>query len=233
MSDSVDNEIMTLSEVANYLKIAEKTVSRMITRGEIPCTKVASQWRFMKSMIDDWLISRMNVVPQNDLAKILENPEGLIPFTRITNDDFIVENLKPGSKKEILSQLIVPLVEQEIIEDADEFLRKLITREKMVTTGIGRGVAIPHLRHPKENPGGLPRMVIGICKAGTDYDAMDGKLTHLFFLLVSDSEVVHLRVLAKLNQILREGEFVNRLTHARKNEVLGILVEGEKLFNKS
>jgi PTS system nitrogen regulatory IIA component len=233
MSDSVDNEIMTLSEVANYLKIAEKTVSRMITRGEIPCTKVASQWRFMKSMIDDWLISRMNVVPQHDLAKILENPEGLITFTRITNDDFIVENLKPGSKKEILSQLIVPLVEQEIIEDADEFLRKLITREKMVTTGIGRGVAIPHLRHPKENPGGLPRMVIGICKAGTDYDAMDGKLTHLFFLLVSDSEVVHLRVLAKLNQILREGEFVNRLTHARKNEVLGILVEGEKLFNKS
>jgi mannitol/fructose-specific phosphotransferase system IIA component (Ntr-type) len=167
------------------------------------------------------------------LAKILENPEGLIPFTRITNDEFIVENLKPGTKKEILSQLIVPLVEQEIIEDADEFLRKLITREKMVTTGIGRGVAIPHLRHPKENPGGVPRMVIGICKAGTDYDSMDGKLTHLFFLLVSDSEVVHLRVLAKLNQILREGEFVNRLTHARKNEVLGILVEGEKLFNKS
>ena len=78
MSDPVDNEIMTLSEVASYLKIAEKTVSRMITRGEIPCTKVASQWRFMKSMIDDWLISRMNVVPQNDLAKILENPEGLI-----------------------------------------------------------------------------------------------------------------------------------------------------------
>jgi len=233
MSDSVDHEIMTLAEVANYLKIAEKTVSRMITRGEIPCTKVASQWRFMKSMIDDWLISRMNVVPQNDLAKILENPEGLIPFTRITNDEFIVENLKPGTKKEILSQLIVPLVEQEIIEDADEFLRKLITREKRVATGNGRGVAITHLRPLKEMQGGVPRMVIGICKAGTDYDSMDGKLTHLFFLLVSDSEVVHLRVLAKLNQILREGEFVNRLTHARKNEVLGILVEGEKLFNKS
>jgi PTS system nitrogen regulatory IIA component len=233
MSDSVDNEIMTLSEVANYLKIAEKTVSRMITRGEIPCTKVASQWRFMKSMIDDWLISRMNVVPQNDLAKILENPEGLIPFTRITTEDYIVDNLKPGSKKDILAQLITPLVEQEIVEDSEDFLRKLLSREKMVTTGIGRGVAIPHLRHPKENPGGVPRMVIGICKQGTDYEAMDGKLTHLFFLLVSDSEVVHLRVLAKLNQILREGDFVTRLTNARKTEVLGILIEGEKLFNKS
>ena len=144
MSDSVDSEIMTLSEVAAYLKIAEKTVSRMITRGEIPCTKVASQWRFMKSMIDDWLISRMNVVPQNDLAKILENPEGLIPFTRLTSEELILDNVKPGTKKDILTQLIVPLVQQEIIEDADEFLRKLLTREKMVTTGIGRGVAIPH-----------------------------------------------------------------------------------------
>ncbi len=233
MSDTVDNEIMTLSEVASYLKIAEKTVSRMITRGEIPCTKVASQWRFMKSMIDDWLISRMNVVPQNDLAKILENPEGLIPFTRLTSEDLILDNVKPGSKKDILSQLIIPLVQQEIIEDADDFLRKLLTREKMVTTGIGRGVAIPHLRHPKENPGGGPRMVVGICKAGTDYESMDGKLTHLFFLLVSDSEVVHLRVLAKLNQILRESDFVTRLTNAKKAEVLPILIEGEKLFNKA
>ena len=231
MSDSVDNEIMTLSEVAAYLKIAEKTVSRMITRGEIPCTKVASQWRFMKSMIDDWLISRMNVVPQNDLAKILENPEGLIPFTRLTSEDLILDNVKAGSKKDILAHLLGPLVQQEIIEDADDFLRKLLTREKMVTTGIGRGVAIPHLRHPKENPGGGPRMVVGICKAGTDYESMDGKLTHLFFLLVSDSEVVHLRVMAKLNQILREGDFVNRLTNARASEVLPILIEGEKLFN--
>ena len=233
MSDPVDNEIMTLSEVASYLKIAEKTVSRMITRGEIPCTKVASQWRFMKSMIDDWLISRMNVVPQNDLAKILENPEGLIPFTRLTSEDLILDNVKPGTKKDILAQLIQPLVQQEIIEDADDFLRKLLTREKMVTTGIGRGVAIPHLRHPKENPGGGPRMVVGICKAGTDYESMDGRMTHLFFLLVSDSEVVHLRVMAKLNQILREGDFVTRLTNAQKTDVLPILIEGEKLFNKA
>ena len=233
MSDSVDNEIMTLSEVAAYLKIAEKTVSRMITRGEIPCTKVASQWRFMKSMIDDWLISRMNVVPQNDLAKILENPEGLIPFTRLTSEDLIIDNVKAGTKKDILAQLIGPLVQQEVIEDAEDFLRKLLTREKMVTTGIGRGVAIPHLRHPKENPGGGPRMVVGICKAGTDYESMDGKLTHLFFLLVSDSEVVHLRVMAKLNQILGEGDFVTRLLNARKSEVLPILIEGEKIFNKA
>ena len=233
MSDSPENEIMTLSEVASYLKIAEKTVSRMIIRGEIPCTKVASQWRFMKAMIDDWLISRMNVVPQNDLAKILENPEGLIPFTRITNEEFIVPNLVPGTKRDILTQLIRPLISQEIIEDPDDFLRKLLAREKMVTTGIGRGVAIPHLRHPRENPGGGPRMVVGICRPGTDYESIDGKLTHLFFLLVSDSEVVHLRVLAKLNQILREGNFVSRLIAASKEEVLDILIEGEKLFNKA
>jgi len=233
MSDSIDNEIMTLSEVATYLKIAEKTVSRMITRGEIPCTKVDSQRRFSKSMIDDWLTSRMNVVPQNDLAKVLENPEGLIPITRLTSEDLIIDSLRPGSKKDILTQLIQPLVQQEVIEDADDFLRKLLTREKMVTTGIGRGVAIPHLRHPKENPGGGARMVVGICAQGTDFESIDGKKTYLFFLLVSDSEVIHLRVLAKLNQILREGDFVTRLTNAKRDQVLPILVEGERLFQQA
>jgi nitrogen PTS system EIIA component len=230
MGDPIDTEIMTLSEVAAYLKIAEKTVSRMIIRNEIPCTKVASQWRFMKSMIDDWLISRMNVVPQNDLARILESPEGIIPFSRIITDELILTNVKPGPKKEILLQLIDPLVDLEVVDDRDEFLRKLLAREKMVTTGIGRGVAIPHLRHPKENPGGGPRMVIGICPEGTDYDALDGEDTHLFFLLLSDSETLHLRILAKLNGILREQNFIKTFVSAPKGEHLKLFLEAEKRF---
>ncbi len=230
MGDQIDTEIMTLSEVAAYLKIAEKTVSRMIIRNEIPCTKVASQWRFMKSMIDDWLISRMNVVPQNDLARILESPEGLIPFSRILSEELILTNLKPGTKKDILNQLVEPLVEMEVVDDKEDFLRKLLAREKMVSTGIGRGVAIPHLRHPKENPGGGPRLVIGICPEGTDYDSMDGHATHLFFLLISDSETLHLRTLAKLNGILREGDFIKRFSSCDQGEHMKLLLEAEKKF---
>lgn len=229
MGEHMDTEIMTLSEVASYLKIAEKTVSRMIVRGEIPCTKVASQWRFMKSMIDDWLISRMNVVPQNDLARVLEQPEGLIPLSRLINADFIVE-LKAGSKRDILSQMVDPLVSAEIVDDKEDFLRKLLAREKMVTTGIGRGIAIPHLRHPRENPGGGPRMVLGVCRGGTDYEAMDGKPSHLFFLVVSDSEVVHLRVLAKINGLMRDAELVNRLIQAPLEQQLSLLIEAERAY---
>lgn len=230
MGDQIDTEIMTLSEVAAYLKIAEKTVSRMIIRNEIPCTKVASQWRFMKTMIDDWLISRMNVVPQNDLARVLESPEGLIPFSRIVSPELILTHIAPGSKKDILSQLVEPLVEMEVVEDKEEFLRKLLAREKMVTTGIGRGVAIPHLRHPKENPGGGPRLVIGICPKGTDYESMDGELTHLFFLLISDSETLHLRTLAKINGILREGDFIKKFIAADPGDHMPMLLEAEKRF---
>lgn len=227
MSDSNSQEILTLAEVASYLKIAEKTVLRMIARDEIPCVKVASQWRFMKGMIDDWLISRMNVVPQNDLARVLEQPHGLLPLSRLLRAESILTEIVPGTKRQILEQLIKPLVQEEFVVNPQDFLDKLLKREKMVSTAIGRGIAIPHLRHPKENPGGEPRLVLGVCRPGTDYESLDGKLTHLFFLVISDSEVLHLRTLAKLNQILREGDFTQRLIDAPQGAHLSLLLEGE------
>lgn len=198
-----EQEIMTLSEVAEYLRIAEKTVLRMIARNEIPCAKVANQWRFLKSVIDDWLLARMNVVPQNDLAAVLANPDGIIPLRRLINENLVVPNMRPGTKEEVLRQLIRPLVDLEIVTHPEDFLHKLLLREKMTSTALGRGMAIPHLRHPRENPGMGAHLVMGLCPEGTDFKSHDGEKTHVFFLLISDSETLHLRVLAKLNTLFR------------------------------
>lgn len=223
-----ESEILTLSEVASYLKIAEKTVLRMIGRNEIPCAKVANQWRFMKPLIDDWLLSRMNVVPQNDLAAVLENPAGIIPLQRLISADYVVTGIPAGDKKSVLGRLVAPLVEQGIVEDGEGFLRKLLLREKMTSTALGRGMAIPHLRHPKENPGGGARLVMGLCPEGTDFESHDGKKTHVFFLLLSDSETLHLRVLAKLNQLFRDETLAGKICGLGAEEALEALLQAEK-----
>ena len=57
-------EVMTLGEVASYLKVAERTVLRMVHNGEIPCAKVGGQWRFLRTVVDDWLISRITFPPR-------------------------------------------------------------------------------------------------------------------------------------------------------------------------
>lgn len=223
-----DAEILTLSEVASYLKLAEKTIHRMIKKNEIPCVKVASQWRFMKTMIDDWLIAKMKVVPQNDLSRLIESGKGLVPLSRITNENLIIMDINSGSKESILEQLTMPLLAEGIIDNKDLFIKKLIEREGMVSTAIGNGIAIPHLRNPGESLCKKPAMVIGVCKEGSDFLSPDGQNTHLFFLISSDSEIVHLRILSKLNDLLRREEILDSFkTVTTKQDLMEIFIKNE------
>lgn len=222
-------EVMTLSEVAVYLRLAEKTVLRMVHRGQIPCAKVASQWRFLRSLIDDWLIAKMRVVPQNDLARLIESSPEVIPLSRLLKAEHVVVDLWPGTREDVLRQLVQPLLRTRFIDREKPFVDKLLERERIVSTAVGRGVAIPHLRNPQENPGGGPVLVVGICRDGTDFEALDGEKTHLFFLLCSDSEVVHLRVLAKVNRIAGRKDAMARLIGAESPaEVIEILIRADQ-----
>jgi PTS system nitrogen regulatory IIA component len=220
---------MTLAEVAVYLKLAEKTVLRMVHKGQIPCAKVASQWRFLRPMIDDWLTAKMQVVPKNDLARLIESSPDLVPLSRLLTDGLIRLDVQPGTKEQVLRQLVQPLIRTWIIDQEQPFLDKLLERERIVSTAVGKGVAIPHLRNPRENPGGGPAMVVGICRGGTDFDSLDGEKTRVFFLLCTDSEVVHLRVLAKVNRIAGKEGTMLQLTGAETvEEVLRVLIRADQ-----
>jgi PTS system nitrogen regulatory IIA component len=222
-------EIMTLSEVAVYLRLAEKTVLRMVHKGQIPCAKVASQWRFLRSMMDDWLIAKMRVVPQNDLARLIENSPEVVPLSRLLKAEYVILDIRPGTKEDVLHQLVQPLLRSQFIDRGGPFVDKLLERERIVSTAVGKGVAIPHLRNPQENPGGGPLLVVGICREGTDFEALDGEKTHLFFLLCTDSEVVHLRVLAKVNRIAGRKDAMARLICAESPaEVLQVLIRADQ-----
>ena len=100
---------------------------------------------------------------------------------RMINEKYFISNIRPGTKKDILKQLINPLVSNGIIKDPDIFLQDLIEREQMVSTGLGKGIAIPHIRNIKKNPSEYPALVLGICKNGTNFNSLDGKPTYLFF----------------------------------------------------
>jgi PTS system nitrogen regulatory IIA component len=223
------NEIMTLSEVAAYLKLSEKTVLRMVHGNKIPCAKVASQWRFVRAVIDDWLISKMKVVPKNDLSGLIESGSISVPLSRLIKKDLILMDIKPGTKKDVLEQLSRPVLQNNEVIDKSGFLEKLIRREKMATTAIGKGVAIPHMRNPGENPVPGPTLVLGICKTGTDFESVDNGKTFLFFLLCTDSEVVHLRVMGRIVRLMRDENTVSRLVGSKdRDEVLKVVIEKDQ-----
>jgi len=226
---------MTLAELANYLKVAEKTVVRMAREGRIPGTKVASQWRFMRSMVDNWLENRMQPVNPTDLFELLKMAPEVVPVSRLVSPELMTFDLKPGTIPEVLEQLVAPLEGHGLVDDANDYLRQLVAREQLHSTAIAPHVAIPHARSPASAKLKRSAIVVGVCPEGTDFGADDKEPTHVFLLICSEDDMVHLRLLAKISKLLSKPRVISRLRKCRSSEqVIALLAETEwKLALKS
>jgi PTS system nitrogen regulatory IIA component len=108
--------------------------------------------------------------------------------------------------------------------NAEAMLNVLLEREKLGSTGIGDGIAIPHGKMS-----GLNDLMIsfGRSKDGIDFNAMDGKPVHLFFLLMApeNSAGQHLKILAKLSRMLKDTNFRKKLMSAKSKDELYKIIE--------
>ncbi len=129
----------------------------------------------------------------------------------------VLLDLESDSKDGVLAEMAGALGEAVPTVDRDRLLQVLTEREALQSTGIGEGVAIPHGKLD-----GLDRLLASFarCKAGLDFDSIDGQPTQLFFLLVvpEHSGGQHLKALARISRFLRDGSFRDRLLEAEKPE---------------
>jgi PTS system nitrogen regulatory IIA component len=146
----------------------------------------------------------------------------------LLNPAAIAADLKATEKNEVLSELTEAILKVEPGLNRDEVLRVLQERERLGSTGIGDAVAIPHgkLRD-------LNKLLIsfGRSRQGVDFDSMDGKPAHLFFLLIAPEESVgvHLKTLARISKLLKSPAVRRRLLEAGSGEDLfNIIVEEEE-----
>jgi PTS system nitrogen regulatory IIA component len=140
-------------------------------------------------------------------------------FSELINKNYIIPEFKGSTKKQVLEELVEALASNNVEIDKVVLLNALLEREKLGSTGIGDGVAIPH---GKLN--GLDNIILLFGKSGqgVDFDAIDRKPVCMVFLLVApaDSAGLHLKALARLSRMLREKEFKNSLLMASDAETL-------------
>jgi len=146
----------------------------------------------------------------------------------LLNPSAIAPELRGTTKNEVLGELTDALLRVEDSLDRDGVIRVLQERERLGSTGIGEGVAIPHGKLKK-----LDRLLIsfGRSREGVDFDSMDGKPAQLFFLLVAPEESVgvHLKTLARISKLLKNPAVRKRLLDAGDAEDLyGIIAEEEE-----
>lgn len=142
----------------------------------------------------------------------------------------IAADLKSRGKNEVLTELAEVAVTVDGSLKRDDVLRVLLERERLGSTGIGDGVAIPHGKLKA-----LDQLLIcfGRSRPGVDFDSMDGKPAHLFFLLIAPEESVgiHLKTLARISKLLKNPAVRRRLVEAAGGEEIYRIIaqEEEKL----
>jgi PTS system nitrogen regulatory IIA component len=128
----------------------------------------------------------------------------------ILRESCVVSNIKSKGKKEALFELVSALKEAALIDDVEKVVDIVLEREKLGSTGIGDGVAIPHGKMK-----GIKNIlcVFGKSKNGVDFDAVDRKPVRIFFLLLApeDSATLHLKTLSRISKLLRDPSFKKRL----------------------
>lgn len=142
------------------------------------------------------------------------------------DDKTVLTDLEAIDKHSVIDELSRPVAEKTGIPH-NEITRVLMERERLGSTGIGGGIGIPHGKLSA-----LKTLVIGfgLSRKGVDFDAMDLKPVHLFFLLLSpdDSTGLHLMLLARISRMLKDRNFRESLANAADSEdVLRILGEAD------
>jgi len=218
------NEIMTLAEVAEYLQLAERTVLRMAQRGDIPAAKVASQWRFMRPLVREWLVGRMQALPAPETAGTVDLKPPVLPLGEVLHPELMAFDLTAGPKESMLRQLLAPLLKTGFAKDTNLLLTSLLDRERMMTTAVGHGIAIPHPRRVMPGMFREPAIALGICPEGTDFGAIDDQLVHIFFLICATREEIHLQLMANLSWLTRREGVIAKLTNASSSQEVCDLV---------
>ena len=142
--------------------------------------------------------------------------------------DSTIVGLKSDNKEAIIEELVGCLKVGDAITDRDKVLQAVLEREKIMSTGIGDGIAIPH---------GKSDAVIGLAaalgthKRGVEFESLDGEPAYVFFLLVSPADVSgpHIKALARISRLLKNDDFKRKLIDApTPGEILKIIETEER-----
>ncbi|MCH7721716.1 MAG: PTS sugar transporter subunit IIA [Bacteroidetes bacterium] len=150
--------------------------------------------------------------------------------SELLEERFILTDFKSDDKKDIINELIDLHKEDNNVNDLEKVRTAIHDREKEMSTGIGKGFAIPH---GKTNAVNDVIVSFGKTTSDIDYEALDGNPVHLVFLLVGKVDLVskYIKLLSRISRVMNKDDFRDKLLNAKtKDEIINIFKEEEKQY---
>jgi PTS system nitrogen regulatory IIA component len=194
---------LTLRQAAGYLGVDEGTLRRWISQRGLPAHSVNERLYLNPIELWEWAIEAGVPVSRALLEQANRAPDEVPPLADLLREGGIFDDVGGETKSQVLAQFVerLPLPPE---QDRKFLLDVLEAREALGSTGIGDGIAIPHVRNPIVLHVARPFVTLCRLKHPVDFGAMDGKPVDTLFLVVSPTVPMHLRILARLGFVLRD-----------------------------
>jgi PTS system nitrogen regulatory IIA component len=210
---------LTVADVAALLRTPPKQIYRWIDEGELGCNWFHDQPRFNRTELLEWATARhMPIAVEQFLDDEGDDPNfpTLVASLGAGGIHYNVGGSdRPSVLRTVVNVMKLPEEEKETLAEV------LMAREATGSTGIGDGIAIPHVRHPIVLGGSPASISLCFLERPVDFCAIDGSPVHTLFLMISTTVRGHLQTLAKLGTALRDPSFKNAvLRRASAEEIL-------------
>ena len=211
------DDILTIEEVAKYLRVSDRTVYDWAQKGEIPAGKIGTVWRFKKTEVENWVNAKLSSssLGQNDSEVQVKNilsPDRIVFINHSTKHDAIVQ----------LSQVLATAPQ---IKNESELTAEILKREELMSTAIGKGIAIPHVRLSSVTD---LVMAVGVCKKPiSDYQTIDDEPVDLLFMIAAayNQHSLYLKTISHFCGKLKQESLHENIINAKDaQEVFSLLM---------
>lgn len=213
----MEDDILTIEEVAKYLRVSDRTVYDWAQKGEIPAGKIGTVWRFKKSEIERWVNEK--------LSSSSKKEEIEVQIKNILSPDRVVF-IKNSSKHDAIVELAEVLAGAPQIKNKDELIKEILKREELMSTAVGRGIAIPHVRLSSVTD---LVMAVGVSKKPIeDYQSIDEEPVTLLIMIAAahNQHTYYLKTISYFSGKLKSNELRDAIKNAQSpREVYDVLVK--------
>lgn len=219
---------LSVKDAARLLNLSEKTIYRWIKQEIVPAYRVHEQYRFNRAELLEWATSRRMGVS----SELFQEPE-----TDAAPLPSLIEALEAGgvfyrvggsNRDQVLTEVAQHLRLPDEVDRA--YLQQvLVARERIASTGVGDGIAIPHPRNPVLLHITKPTVTLCFLEQPIDFQALDGKQVRILFTVITPTLRSHLHLLSKLGFLLQDESFKKVLTEeGSREEIFSSLRRAEK-----
>jgi nitrogen PTS system EIIA component len=210
---------LSVKDAARILDVSEKTIYRWIKQESIPCYRINEQYRFNRAELLEWATSRRIQVSPEIFAEKDKLALPLPTLTEALRSGGVFYRVGGADQGSVLKSVVELL---NLPEEVDrQFLYQvLLARETLGSTGIGDGIAIPHVRNPVVLHVSKPTVSLIFLENAIDFGAIDNKPVDTLFTLISPTVRAHLHLLSRLGIVLRDENVKAALSERATREVL-------------